>query len=56
VFHLRRRLSAAEQAATGPAADIRRTAEARARAARVGELLHLAPPELLRDELGADRR
>lgn len=51
-FHIRRRLSEREQRRTGPAADIRRTEEARARAAAVAGWLHLAPAEVLTDELG----
>jgi hypothetical protein len=55
-FHVRRRLSAAEQAQVGPAVDIRRTPEARARALRVGGLLRLAPPEVLAEEIGTASR
>jgi len=51
-FHVRRRLSAAEQAHVGPALDIRRTDEARRRAIRLGGLLALAGPEVLAEELG----
>jgi hypothetical protein len=51
-FHIRRRLSAAEQATVGPVADIRRTDEARMRAGRLGPLLRLAPAEVLEEELG----
>lgn len=51
-FHVRRRLSAAEQRSVGPALDIRRTDEAIARALRLGRLLSLAPAALLADELG----
>jgi hypothetical protein len=51
-FHVRRRLSAAEQALVGPALDIRRTPEAIRRAARLGPLLRLASPEVLASELG----
>lgn len=54
-FHLRRRLSETEQAVVGPVADIRGTEEARQRAARVGPVLRLVPPALLRAELGTDR-
>lgn len=54
VFHLRRRLTAAEEAITGPVADIRRTPEARRRAAAVGGMLRLAPAEVLADEIGDD--
>jgi hypothetical protein len=51
-FHLRRRLSAAEQRAVGPVADIRRQPEAVLRASRLGPWLTLAPPEVLEDEIG----
>jgi hypothetical protein len=52
-FHLRRRLSEAEERQTGPALDIRRTPEAVARAMRLGSMLRLAPPEVLAEEIGA---
>jgi hypothetical protein len=51
--HLRRRLSEREQRAVGPVMDIRGSDEARMRAARVGPLLRLAPPEVLAEEIGA---
>ena len=51
-YHIRRRLSEAEQAEVGPVADVRRTPEARRRAAALGGLLRVAPPEVLLDELG----
>lgn len=51
-FHLRRRLSVREQADVGPVVDIRRSAEARCRAAALGEMLRYAPAEVLTDELG----
>jgi hypothetical protein len=51
-FHVRRRLSAAEQASVGPAVDIRRTPEARTRAMRLSALLRFASPEVLADEIG----
>jgi hypothetical protein len=50
--HLRRRLSAREQVTVGPVADIRRSDEARMRAARLGGRLRLVGPDLLADELG----
>ena len=50
-FHVRRRLSVAEQQAVGPVRDIRGTHEARARAAVLGGMLRLAPPEVLAEEL-----
>jgi hypothetical protein len=53
--HLRRRLSEREQRAVGPVVDIRRSDEARMRAARLGALLALAPPEVLTEEIGASR-
>lgn len=51
-FHVRRRLSVAEQKAVGPVADIRCTLEARDRASRLGSRLLLAGPEVLAEELG----
>lgn len=51
-FHIRRRLSAAEQKVTGPVADIRRTPEALRRALAVGPMLRLAPAEVLEEEIG----
>lgn len=51
-FHLRRRLSEAEERQTGPALDIRRTPEAVSRAMRLGPVLRFAPPEVIADELG----
>ena len=51
-FHIRRRLTAAEEERTGPVADIRRTPEARARASMLGSWLRLAPAGVLADELG----
>jgi hypothetical protein len=50
--HLRRRLSEREQRHVGPVVDIRRSDEARTRAARLGGLLALAPPEVLAEEVG----
>lgn len=52
-FHIRRRLTAREQRDVGPAVDIRGSDEARMRAARVGNMLALAPPEVLAEEIGA---
>lgn len=52
-FHVRRRLSVAEERAVGPAVDIRGTDEARARAAALGGLLRFAPPDMLADEIGS---
>lgn len=52
-YHLRRRLSAAEQRHVGPAVDIRGTAEARARAeALPRRMRELLPPHVLAMELG----
>lgn len=52
-FHIRRRLSEAEQRRTGlRAVDIRRTPEAVERAAALGDMLIFAPPEVLADEVG----
>jgi len=53
-FHVRRRLASAEECQTGPVADIRRTPEARLRAAMVGRMLVYAPPDVLADEVGPD--
>lgn len=53
MFHLRRRLTEAEARTVGPTRDIRRTGEARVRAARIStELLRLAPADVLAIELG----
>ena len=51
-FHLRRRLSEAEERQTGPALDIRRTPEALSRALRLGSLLRFVPPEVIAEEIG----
>jgi|SRR6185312_10338884 len=51
-FHLRRRLSAAEQTRVGPVVDIRRTPEAAQRAAELGRLLSIVPAEVLAEEVG----
>lgn len=51
-FHLRRRLSTREAARVGPVLDVRRTQEARRRAARLGDWIRYAPQEVLDDELG----
>lgn len=51
--HIRRRLSEREQRAVGPVMDIRRSGEARMRAARLGARLSMAPPEVLAEEIGA---
>ena len=52
-FHVRRRLSAAEQERTGlTVADIRRTPEAAERAAMLGSRLVLIPPGVLAEEIG----
>jgi hypothetical protein len=51
-FHIRRRLSEAEERRTGPVADIRRTPEAARRAEAVGAMLSYAPPDVLDDEIG----
>jgi|SRR5882724_9397413 len=55
-FHIRRRLTAREQRLVGPVVDIRRSGEARMRAARLGGLLALAPPEVLAEEIGKGDR
>ena len=49
--HLRRRLSAAEAAQTGPVRDIRGTPEALDRARAVGPRLAIIPAEVLAGEL-----
>lgn len=51
-YHLKRRLSEAEQEQVGPAQDIRRTPEAVRRAGRVGPMLRFAPLEVIAGELG----
>lgn len=52
-FHLRRRLSASEEAVVGPVIDIRRTEEARRRAGRLGSrIIDLLPAAVLADEIG----
>jgi hypothetical protein len=52
-FHLRRRLSAAEQRKVGPVADIRQTPEALRRAQSLdARLLSLVPSAVLADEIG----
>jgi hypothetical protein len=53
-FHLLRRLSAREQRTVGPVVDIRGTDEARMRVLRLGDLLRLAPRQVLLDEAGID--
>lgn len=52
VFHLRRRLNAAEQVHVGPVLDVRGTDEARRRARQLGRFLRHVPPEVLADEIG----
>jgi hypothetical protein len=54
-FHLRRRLSAREQRGVGPVVDIRGTAEAQARARRLGDMLALVPADVLLAETGITR-
>lgn len=51
VFHLRRRLSAAEVAQVGPVRDIRGTPEAGDRLQAMYPWLHLFPAGVIRDEL-----
>ena len=51
-FHIRRRLTPAEERRTGPVQDIRATQEARDRARAVGPMLRYAPREVLAEELG----
>jgi hypothetical protein len=55
-FHIRRRLSEAEQEPVGPVMDIRGTQEAVMRASRLGPMLRLAPPDVLDEELGTGWR
>lgn len=53
VYHLRRRLTAAEQVHVGPVVDVRRTDEARRRAAGLpSRLLAHIPPYVVQDEIG----
>ena len=54
-FHIRRRMSEREQRLVGPAVDIRGSDEARRRAAPLGTMLRLAPPEVLAEELGSEQ-
>lgn len=51
-FHIRRRLSEAEQRRVGPVVDVRGTSEAARRASALGDLLVYAPAGVLADELG----
>lgn len=51
-FHIRRRLSEAEQRRVGPVVDVRGTSEAARRASALGGLLVYAPARVLADELG----
>ncbi len=54
-FHVRRRLSVAEQATVGDVVDVRGTPEAARRIARVWQYASLSPQgrEVIREELGA---
>lgn len=52
-FHLRRRLSPLEQNLVGPVVDIRRTDEARERAARLGPMIEYAPQQIIDEEIGS---
>jgi len=52
-YHIRRRLTPAEQAHVGPAVDIRHTPEARRRAGALpARLRALLPPHILAEEIG----
>jgi hypothetical protein len=51
-YHIRRRLTPAEESRVGPVVDVRGTEEAARRAKALGHLLQLAPAEVLADELG----
>jgi hypothetical protein len=51
-YHIRRRMTAAEQDRVGPAVDIRGSDEARARAAVLGRRLGLVPDGIRVAELG----
>jgi hypothetical protein len=51
-FHLRRRLSTAEQVRVGPPVDIRGTDEARQRVAALGQRARFVPPAVLAHEVG----
>lgn len=51
-YHLRRRLTAAEQERVGPVVDVRLTEEARRRALALGHLLTLVPSGILHGEVG----
>jgi hypothetical protein len=50
--HIRRRLTAREQRLVGPVMDIRRSDEAKMRAARLGARLSMVPAEVLTEEIG----
>jgi hypothetical protein len=51
-FHIRRRLSAAEERRSGlTVVDVRGTPEAARRAESLGDLLRLVPPQVLADEV-----
>lgn len=52
-FHIRRRMTEREQRHVGPVMDIRGSDEARMRAMRVADRLHLAPPRIIAEEIGA---
>lgn len=51
-FHLRRRLTVAEQERVGPVKDIRRSPEATRRASELGKWLAYALADVLADEVG----
>lgn len=51
-FHIRRRMTASEQARVGPVRDVRRTPEAKRRALALGRRLAFAPPDVVADEVG----
>lgn len=51
-FHLRRRLTDAEQQRVGPVVDVRRTAEAARRGRALGGLLRHVPAHVLAEEIG----
>lgn len=51
-YHLRRRLSAAEQERVGPAVDIRGQPEALARVRAIGPAVRLVPPGMIAAEIG----
>jgi hypothetical protein len=53
-FHIRRRLTPAEESVVGPVVDVRGTEDARRRAAELGPILRHAPAHIVADEVGGE--